>query len=48
VCASARKGREEIFRKDHIKGLDKGDLVFIIFAAYEVYEDREARDGNET
>jgi hypothetical protein len=31
VCASARKGREEIFRKDHIKGLDKGDLVFIIF-----------------
>jgi hypothetical protein len=30
--ALSRKRREEKIRKDHIKALDKGDLVFIIFA----------------
>jgi hypothetical protein len=29
--ALSRKRREEKIRKDHIKALDKGDLVFIIF-----------------
>jgi hypothetical protein len=30
-CALSRKSGEEKIRKDHIKALDKGDLVFIIF-----------------
>jgi hypothetical protein len=33
-CALSRKGRKEKIRKDHIKALDKGDLVLIIFALY--------------
>jgi hypothetical protein len=31
-CAHKPEKEEENFRKDHLKGLDKGDLVFIIFA----------------
>jgi hypothetical protein len=35
--AFSRKRREEKIRKDHIKALDKGDLVFIIFGTIEIY-----------
>jgi hypothetical protein len=33
-----RKGREEKLRKDHIKALDKGDLVFIIFGLFLMFQ----------